>query len=372
MIPHANHVVTSEDEDAVLRALRSGRLTQGQEVVEFEREFAAYTGYKYAVAFSSGTTALLAAVHALRTCGGASRVVVPALTFVADANVVVGAGLALELADVDAITLCLDPNDVAFAPADGMPPPAIAVSFAGQVAAPLPPHPVAVRPSVIHDAAHGLGVDKGSWAYHCACYSLHPAKAITSAEGGMYCTHSDGFARLARRFRDHGRWEDGLAHPTVEFNDGTHTSGPVGVNGRMSELHAALGRSQLKRIDANLARRREVAAIYAREFAGLPLELPVAIRPHAWHLYVVRVEAERRVAFRAALRERGVDTQVHYRPIWEHPAHAAGRSVAEWAEHCPVTARESRRILSLPMWPMDDATVEQVVVAVRAACQEVL
>lgn len=336
MIPYARHLVDDDDIAAVAAVLRSDRLTQGPIVAEFEATVAEAAGTRFAVATSNGTTALWCALRAWRLLDpDALALRVSPLTFVATVAAAYQAGWAIQFADIDAETLCLNVDD-------GDANRSVGVDYAGYAASGSP---------LLVDAAHSFGGRKG----HSACFSFHPAKTITTAEGGAFVTDDAVWADSARSLRDHGRV------------NGTATA--VGTNARMSDVHAALGLSQIRKLERFLDRRRQIVQVYMGELNGLPLRLPHTRAPHAWHLFVVRVPARRREAFRQALADHGVGTQVHYRLVYDHPAFAWLRPMAG----CPIAERAASEVVSLPLFPaMTDDEVARVVDGVRVACPAVL
>lgn len=332
MIPYARHLVEEDDIAAVVHALRSDRLTQGPIVEAFEAAVARLCGAKYAIACNSGTSALHLAFAALDLPEFIEHVTIPALTFVATAAAATHAQYRLRCVDIDEETLVSPDADVL-------------VDYAGYA----PP-----TKAKLIDAAHSFGVRTlgDAWA---ACFSFHPAKTITTGEGGAVVTNDGDAASRMRLLRDHGRTNGFAQRP--------------GWNFRMSDIHAALGLSQLAKVERFLARRRQIARYYLEAFAGLPLRLPHAGEPHAWHLFVVRVPAERRDAFRASLAARSVNTQVHYAPVYEHGAFVGARPPGG----CPVAERAAREVVSLPMsHALEDAEVSRVAGAVRKAAEEIL
>ena len=356
MIPYTRHDIDEADISAVCHALRSGCLTCGPILEEFEAAVAKAAGTAYAVAVSSGTAALHCALKAAGI-KEEDEVIVPALTFAATANAVGYCGASPVFADVEADTLCLDARSADMLVTDRTRA-IIPVEYAGQSC--NYGHPCTTdyglwdvaeehRLSMIVDGCHALGGSYhgrpvGSWG-DMTCFSFHPAKHVACGEGGAVTTNDRSLADYCRRFRNHGR--DGME--MVE----------LGYNYRLSEISAALGLSQIQNLDASIARRREIAERYRAAFGGRCL----AVQPdvgHAWHLFVIRV-GPRRDAVMAALRDSGIDCQVHYRPVYLHPYYGGYRGT------CPVAEKLADEILSLPMFPsLSDSEVDQVIEAVHA------
>jgi perosamine synthetase len=371
MLPYARHTIDADDETAVLAALRSDWLTTGPRVAEFEQAFAAAVGARHAVAVSSGTAALHAAVHALDLKPG-DEVIVPALTFAATANAVLYCSGVPVFADVDPDTLLVDPAHVAslVTPRTRA---ILAVDYAGQPCDYEALRTIASRHGValLADACHSLGARArghavGSLADMTA-FSLHPAKVITAGEGGVATTDDSQTAERLRAFRNHGFSLD--REQREQAGSWQYDQSELGYNYRLTDVQCALAASQLRKLPAWIARRREIAGRYRDALADIPAFEPLMIRPnvqHAWHLFVVRLHAEcwtadRDAVFRA-LRAEGIGVQVHYRPVYLHTfyEHRFGsrRGLS------PAAEAAYNQILSLPIFPsMSDADVDDVLMA---------
>jgi dTDP-4-amino-4,6-dideoxygalactose transaminase len=369
---------------AVVAALQSPQLTQGPEVERVEAALARRVGAAHAVAVSSGTAALEVALGALAV-GPGDEVLVPPLTFLATANAVLRRGAVPIFTDVERETLCLDPRAVA-ARLSSRTRGAIAVHFAG--------HPAdvdalrdALGPGrfVLEDACHALGARlRGRPAGalgDAACFSFHPAKHVTTGEGGAVTTGSAPLARLARSLRQHGVEREaerfvGLGLPPAladeERGAWVYEMQRLGQNARLSDFAAALGTSQLERLELFLERRRALVAAYTEALRDEPaLELPRESEGarSAWHLYPIRVRRDAlrggRAALFAGLRQRGIGVQVHYVPVHLQPFYR-GRRGTRWGD-LPVAEAEYLRLLSLPLFAaMDEGDVARVVDALRA------
>jgi dTDP-4-amino-4,6-dideoxygalactose transaminase len=279
----------------VAAVLESGMLTQGPVVAEFERELAGACETSHALAVSSGTAALHLAVQALGLAPG-DEVLVPAYTFPATANVVALSGLRPALVDVDPVTMNVDPEKIAAGPRTKA---ILAVHLFGRPCRmeELPDLPV------IEDAAGALGARRGGRACGslglAACLSFHPRKIVTTGEGGAVTSDDERIAGAVAQFRNHG-WRS--------LADGD-MPGP-GLNYRMSDILAAVGLPQLRRLDELLGARTELAEAYAERLGALPVTLPEADEGdvHGWQAYVIQVE--RRDEVLAALRAQGIEAQI--------------------------------------------------------------
>ena len=373
MIPYGKQSIGDEDIRAVLDVLRSDWLTTGPKVAEFEELFAREVGTAHAVAVSSGTAALHAAAYALDV-GPGDEVIVPSMTFAATANCVVFRGGTPVFADVDPDTLLLDPAS-AEARVTRRTRAIIAVDYAGQPCDYDALRALAERNglALADDACHALGGrykgrPVGSLA-DLSTFSLHPVKHITSGEGGMVTTDDPGLAKRMRLFRNHGITTD---HRQREASGSWfYEMVDLGYNYRLTDFQCALGASQLGKLPVWVLRRREIAARYDAAFADAPGIRPLAVRPdayHAYHLYVIRLEAREpgkdRAAIFRSLREAGIGVNVHYIPVHLHPYYR--KRFGTRPGDCPVAEAAYERILSLPMYPgMSDGQVDEVIGAVR-------
>jgi perosamine synthetase len=372
-IPYGRHAVDGDDEAAVLDALRSDWLTTGPMVAQFESDICQYMRMPYAVAVSSGTAALHAAVNAAGI-GPGDEVIVSPLTFVASANCILYEGGTPVFADVERDTLLLSAQSVArmVTPETRA---IIAVDYAGQ-----PCDYTALRALcekhnliLIADCAHSIGArlhGKSVASYaDLATFSFHPVKHITSGEGGMVVTHREDWALRMKRFRNHGIDMDHAAR--AENRQWQYSMAEPGYNYRISDIQCALAASQLKKLDRRIQRRNEIAALYDEAFRDSDqLEL-LQCRPgvvHARHLYVLRLAkrygaVERQKLF-DFMRMRQIGVNVHYIPVYQHEYYVRhfGGDVAE----CPNVDQSADRILSIPMYSsLTDAQVRRVIRTVR-------
>jgi perosamine synthetase len=372
MLPYGRQWIDDEDIESVIQVLRSDWLTTGPKVAEFEESFAAQVGARHAVAVSSGTAALHAAVFAAGI-GPGDEVIVPAMTFAASANCVRYQDATVVFADSRPDTLNVDPACVesAITPRTRA---IITVDYAGQPSDLDEINAIAERShlTVIEDGCHALGAicrgrPVGTLA-HLTIFSLHPVKHITTGEGGMVTTNDADIAARLRLFRNHGITSDHRQREVA--GSWFYEMVELGYNYRLTDFQCALGQSQLRKLQTWLARRREIAARYTAALGVTPeIEPPTVLadREPAWHLYVIRLKLDRLRAGRAgifkALRAENIGVNVHYIPVPWHPYYQKlGYTKGQW----PVAEEAYERILSLPIWPgMTDRDMEDVIAAVR-------
>lgn len=361
-IPYGRQTIDESDEKAVCEALRSDWLTQGPKVGEFEKALALYCGVGRAVAVSSGTAALHAAYAAAGFATGDEFVTSP-LTFSATAAAGLWLGAKPVFADVDE-NGNLDPEACRRA-ITRKTRAVVAVDFAGRPAQ-LRVLQALTREKkllLISDACHSLGASahgkKAGALADMTVFSFHPVKSITTGEGGAILTDNQALADKAARFREHGIRRGADWEYAVE---------DLGLNYRLTELQAALGLSQLKRLDDFIARRRRLAARYHEAFKGWDeIEVPPGpVEGSAWHLYPVRLAgracAHRRDVFRA-LRAAGIGVQVHYIPVYWHPLY---RQLGYKRGLCPKAEALYERMISLPLYPtLTDSQQDEVVSTLR-------
>jgi len=383
MIPYARQSVDDEDVQAVTAALLSDFLTQGPAVPRFEAAIASLVGARHAVAANSATSALHIACLALGLGPGDALWTSP-ITFVASANCGLYCGADVDFVDIDPRTfnLCADAlaRKLHGASAAGkLPKVIVVVHMCGQPADTAAIGALARQYGVrvIEDASHAIGATlNGTPIGACTdsdicIFSFHPVKIITTAEGGMAVTNDPSLARRMERLRSHGITRDPaeMTHPP----DGPwyYQQIELGLNYRLTEMQAALGLSQLGRLDAFLARRRALAARYDALLQGLPLrpQAPLAGAVSAFHLYVVRLMPDpaapgHRAVFEA-LRAAGIGVNLHYIPVPRHPYYAAlGFRSGDFKE----AERYYAEAISLPMYPgLSEAQLGRVVSALRDA-----
>ena len=373
LLPYGRQSLDEEDIQAAVEVLKSDWLTTGPKVGEFEERFAAWVVAKYGVSFSSGTAALHAAAFAAGLKSGDEAITTP-MTFCATANCVLYQGATPVFADVSADTLNLDPREVS-KKISSRAKAVIAVDYAGHPADLIALRDLTAQHGLvlIEDACHALGAEHlgkrvGGLA-DMTVFSFHPVKHLTTGEGGMVTTNDPKLAEILRRFRNHGISSE--ARERQASGQWFYEMVLLGFNYRLTDIACALGISQLKKLEANLARRRAIAARYTRAFCELPGVVVPVVRDTvvpAWHLYPIRLKLEALSAGRAevfrALRAENLGVNVHYIPVHQHPYYLE-RFGYKGGEY-PVAEDAYERLISLPMFhAITDQDTEDVVAAVN-------
>lgn len=390
-LSYGRHLIDEDDIEAVVEVLRSGALTAGPKVAEFEAAFAEKVGSKEAIVCSNGTTALhLAAIGA--DLGPGDVAIVPAITFLSTANAVRMAGADVVFADVDPDTGLMTPETLsqAFDRTNKPVKAVLPVHMNGQCADVRALQALASERecTVITDSCHALGAEyadggrPGDGRFETlGCFSLHPVKSIAMGEGGMITLNDARLADRLRRLRSHDlrrRPEDWVSKDLAYDEHGTpnpwyYEMHEMGYNYRATDFQCALGMSQLHKLDGFINRRREIASLYDEILSELsPRLVPVSrtgVANPAWHLYAVLIDFDKvgksRAEVMKALLERGVGTQVHYIPVPWQPYYAA-----DWSDvSFEGAARYYARVLSIPIFPsMTDENVH----AVKNALEQIL
>lgn len=375
MIPCGRQSIDEDDIKAVVEVLRSDWLTTGPKVAEFEQALAGFVGAEYAVALSSGTAALHAAMYALGI-GTGDEVILSPMTFAATANAVVFRGGTPVFADVDEDTLLIDPREVE-AQITTHTKAIIAVDYAGQPCQYDRLREIADAHglALVADSCHALGAEYqnrrvGSIA-DMTIFSFHPVKHVTTGEGGMVTT-SD--AKLKERmciFRNHGITAD--YKERRQKGSWYYEIVDLGYNYRITDIQCALGISQLRKLRKFLFRRREIASMYDDAFTLTIGVKPLTVRDdviHAYHLYVVKMDFSSgnsdRATFFGSMLDKGVGVNVHYIPVHLHPFYRKQFNTSPGL--CPVAEKAYEKIISLPMYPgMSGDDVERVIQVVKEA-----
>ncbi len=383
MIPYGRQSISDDDIQAVVDVLRSDFLTQGPAVPAFERALAAQCGAVEAVAVNSATSALHLACLALGV-GPGDWVWTTPITFVASANCARYCGAEVDFVDIDPRTYCLSAgrlaDKLALAERAGrLPKVVVPVHLCGQSCDMEAVHALAGRYGfrIVEDASHALGgryrdAPVGSCRYSdIAVFSFHPVKIVTTGEGGAAVTNHPDLAATMRRLRSHGITRD-RAEMTHE-PDGAwyYQQVELGFNYRLTDLQAALGLSQLQRLERFVARRHELARRYDAALQGLPLITPWQ-HPDSYsalHLYVIRLKLhEIRRTHREvfdALRAAGIGVNLHYIPVHRQPYYAARN---EASGEYPEADRYYAEAISLPLFPaLSDDDQDRVIGAVAEA-----
>jgi dTDP-4-amino-4,6-dideoxygalactose transaminase len=374
-IPFSRPCLGDEEIDEVVRVLYSGWLTSGPRVQRFEREFASYVGCEHALAVSSCTAALHLALLA-HEIGPGDEVITSAMTWPATANCVEHVGARPVFVDVDPGTLQISLEAVAAAITTRTRA-ILPVHFAGQACDLDGLAAIAAGRDlvVIEDAAHAAGTEYcgrriGSGP-HTACFSFHPAKNLTTAEGGLVATADPGVAERVRRLRFHGIDRDASARHAGRAPVRYETVVP-GFKYNLTDLQAAIGIHQLARLDGFLEQRAKLAALYREAMRDCPVAAPLALDAlttrHAWHLFVVQLDLERlrcdRAEFAARLDARGVATGLHFTAVHLHRYYRERYGCAPG--DLPHTEAADARVLSLPLFPdMDESDVARVCGAIH-------
>ena len=371
MIPYGQQWISDDDIQEVERVLRSDWITTGPTVPVFEESLTHATGCRHAVCVNSGTSALDIAVQSLNAPAG-SEVITTPLTFVATANACLYHGLVPVFADIDRETRNIDPREIRRRITEKTRA-IIAVDFAGhpcewdEIRRLADDHGLAL----IDDACHALGAEYrgrrlGTLA-DLTILSFHPVKHVTTGEGGAVLTEDPQRADLLRMLRSHGIDRNALARsgPGAGW---AYDMTVLGRNYRMTDFQAALGISQLTRLDRFLSRRREIADRYTRAFLDLShVEVPVT-RPHvrhAWHIYTVLMKGIPRDTAFSALRRMGIGANVHYLPVYRFSYYRERFAISPAGY--PVSEDVCARTLTLPLFPrMSDADVDTVISAVNS------
>lgn len=378
MIPYGRQDITQADVDAVVAVLQSDFLTQGPVVPRFEQAVAAHTGARHTLAVNSATSALHIACLALGLGPGDWLWTTP-VTFVASANCGLYCGAQVDFVDIDPRTynLCpqaLEAKLIEAEGAGGLPKVLVAVHLCGQPCDMAAIHGLGQKYgfSIIEDASHAIGGKyKGEFIGNCrysdiTVFSFHPVKIITTAEGGMALTNSDKLADQMALLRSHGITRD-AAHMT-HAPDGPwyYQQIALGFNYRMTELQAALGVSQMQRLDAYVARRHELARRYDQLLSALPVTTPWQHSDSysGLHLYVIRLKLEKikknhRQVFEN-LREHGIGVNLHYIPVHIQPYY---QRMGFKASDCPEAVRYYNEAISLPMFQTLTETQQNEVIS---------
>lgn len=372
-IPYGRQWIDEDDISAVAKVLQSDWLTQGPDIEEFEKEIAEYVGAKYAVAFSSGTSALHGAMFAAGI-GPGDEIITSPITFVATSNSAIYLGARPRFVDIDLNTYCIDtakieeaitPNTKVIAPVDLAGYPVNIETIMG----------IARRHNVVvvEDSAHALGAKRngkmvGTGA-DMSLFSFHPVKHITTGEGGAITTDNEEFYKKMKIFVTHGITKDPAL---LQRNDGPwyYEMQELGFNYRLTDFQCALGLSQLKKIEGFLDRRNEIASMYNEAFKDIEgLVMPPKPEQyssrHAYHLYPILVTKTDRKEAYIKLREMGIFAQVHYIPVHLQPYYRNNYGFKKG--DYPNAEYYYEHELSIPMYPkMKNEEVNYVIQSIKS------
>lgn len=377
-IPYGRQWIEEDDIEAVVEVLRGDYLTTGPKIKEFEKKLAQYTGAKYAVAVSNGTAALHAACFTADIKEGDEVITTP-ITFAASANCALYMGAKPVFADIDPKTYNIDPKDIRAKITDKTRA-IIPVHFTGQPCDMNDIFNIAkeYKLTVIEDGAHALGASyrgkKVGSMSDMTTFSFHPVKHITTGEGGAITTNSESLYKKLLLFRTHGITRDN--------NELLNNEGPwyyeqqyLGYNYRITDIQAALGISQLSKLDRFINLRKEYASQYNRAFEDIneivaPFQLDST--DSAWHLYIIKLKLEKincsRKQIFEELQNRNIGVNVHYIPVYYHPYY---RQLGYEKGLCPRAEELYESIITLPLYPkMGKEDVQYVITNVKEVLQK--
>jgi UDP-4-amino-4,6-dideoxy-N-acetyl-beta-L-altrosamine transaminase len=365
-IPYGHQWIDEEDIEEVVKVLRSDWITTGPKIEEFENALCRYVGCQYAVAVNSGTSALDIAVQTLKLPEN-SEVITTPFTFVATSNAILYNNLKPVFVDIEKETRNINPDEIRKKITDKTRA-IIYVDFAG--------HPCDIEEIkeiakehdlyLIEDASHASGAEYngkkvGNFA-DMTVFSFHPVKHITTGEGGAVITNNKEFYERLKMLRNHGIDKSALDRFGPEAG-WAYDLKFLGRNYRMTDFQAALGISQLKKLDTFIRRRKEIVRIYNEAFENMPeIETPI-VKPYvkpAWHIYTVLLNDINRDEFFRKLKGRNIGVNVHYIPIYRFSYYQEHFNFNQ--KNFPVTEEVFRNIVTLPLFPqMTSSEVKDVI-----------
>ncbi|MDF2065817.1 UDP-4-amino-4,6-dideoxy-N-acetyl-beta-L-altrosamine transaminase [Bacillus sp. Cr_A10] len=367
-LPYGKQMIDELDIEAVVNVLRGEFITTGPAIEKFEENIAEYVGAKYAVAFTNGTAALHGACFAA-DIGKGDEVVTTPMTFAASSNCVLYQGGTVVFADIDSSTYNIDPKSIE-EQITNKTKAIIPVDFTGQPVDLESINKIAKQNNlvVIEDAAHALGAryknKKIGSISDMTMFSFHPVKHITTGEGGMITTNNKVYYEKLLQFRSHGITRD---PKLLKDNQGPwyYEMQFLGYNYRMTDIQAALGISQLLKLDSFLERRKEIVKKYNNAFQNIEsITIPYQSNEgeSSWHLYIIQVSQNRRGIFES-LQKRNIGVNVHYIPVHKLPYY---QEIGYKETYLPNAEKLYENSISLPLFPgMTDQDVEDVIEAVE-------
>lgn len=371
-IPYGKQYIDDEDIEAVREVLQSPYLTTGPKVKEFEKKLCELTGTKYAVAISNGTSALHAACYVAGISNGDEVITTP-ITFAASANCILYCGGVPVFADIDPDTWNIDPQDIERMITEKTKA-VIAVDFTGQAVKLEEIKEICKKHNLIliEDAAHSIGTKyKGTPIGGIAdltTFSFHPVKTITCGEGGAILTNNEEYYNKLLLFRSHGITRDTNLMSQSSF-DGYNEQIELGYNYRMTDFQAALGISQLKKLDDFSKRRAGIVEKYNTAFENIPeiiIQKEIEESETTRHLYIIRIKTDsltvdRNTIYDALIKE-NIGLQVHYIPVYYHPYY---KSMGYKKGLCPIAEKLYEEIITIPLfYSLTDEDVDSVIDAV--------
>ena len=377
MIPYGKQDINQQDIDAVVEVLKSDFLTQGPQVPRFEKKIIEVAKSQYAVAVNSATSALHIACLALGV-GKGDIVWTSPITFVASANCALYCGASIDFVDIDPDTYNLSPTELEkklkkAKQENCLPKVVIPVHLAGQSCDMQKIHQLSLKYGfkIIEDAAHAIGGKyQGKPIGNCrysdiTVFSFHPVKIVTTAEGGVATTNCPNLSASMQRLRSHGITRDESLMTEPSHGDWYYQQLELGFNYRMSDLHAALGISQLERLTEFIYKRNKLAKDYSEAFLGLPLTLPQQLfdTNSSWHLYIIRLQLSdvsqtHREVF-SKLRRAGILVNLHYIPIYKQPYY---KNISSVNTALPQAELYYKEAISIPIYPAISTSQQQKII----------
>lgn len=371
MIPYGKHSISQSDIEAVIDTLENSFLTQGNKVPAFEQAICQYVGANYAVATNSATSALHIACLGLGLTSEDIGWTVP-LTFAASANAMRYCGAQVDFVDIDLATGCISVGALAqkieqAASENRLPKVLIVVHYSGiscdmeAIAKLCQPYDI----KIIEDASHAIGgkyqnkIIGNCQHSDCTIFSFHPVKIITSGEGGMVVTNNEQLAQQMKLFSSHGITKSS----TQSAEPWLYQQQTLGFNYRLSDIHAALGLSQLSKLDSFVEQRNKIAQIYNKELSPLPIKLLSVPNNSmsAWHIYVIKLTEQSKITREELfnkLHQAGIGCQVHYIPVHTHPYY---RNLGfDWGQF-PNAEKFYQNCLTIPLFPSLEEKQEVVI-----------